>query len=138
MFVWVVAVTIAYGVSLHAFSTRLVDPQDFLGFSRALAPRLSPNDLILIRRNWDTTPILFYLRPQKYRIFASDYCAALANEPETRVWALRFYKQPNSAEMERCVSGLSVADHVQVGLAEAVLYTRRSRGTPDAPTISVP
>lgn len=137
-FAWAAVVTVACGMSLHAFSTRLVDPQDFLAFSRALTPRLSPNDLILLRRNWDTTPVLFYLRPKRYRVFASDYCAAVSAEPEARVWALRFYRRPNPAELTECVGSLVVADRVVVGLAEAVLYQRKSGGTPDAPTSSVP
>ena len=120
----ILVVVAAYAASLRTFSTRLVDPQDFLAFTRALSPRLTPNDLIFIRRNWDTTPVLFYLRPQTHRIHASQYCAALDANPSARAWELRFYRQPNPTELTNCVAPLPIAERIQVGMAEAIRYER--------------
>ena len=120
----ILVVVAAYAASLRTFSTRLVDPQDFLAFTRALTPRLAPNDLIFIRRNWDTTPVLFYLRPQTHRIHASQYCAALDANPSARAWELRFYRQPNPTELTNCVAPLPIAERIQVGMAEAIRYER--------------
>ncbi|MEP7362069.1 MAG: glycosyltransferase family 39 protein [Acidobacteriota bacterium] len=122
---WFLVVALAYGVSLRAFSTRLVDPQDFLAFTRALSPRLAPDDLIFFQRGWANTPVLFYLRPKTHHIYASDYCAALDAGPAARAWELRFYAQPNPPELTNCVAGLPIAERIEVGLAEAIRYERR-------------
>lgn len=62
-------------------------PRDYKGLAAAINAKRQPGDLVMVRRrNWEDTPIFYYLRDAN--LVANDYEAALAAHPGARVWVV--------------------------------------------------
>jgi hypothetical protein len=116
--------------ALHAFSVfayrdRTVSPVDFREFTDKLIPHLQPADIIFFRSDWDTTPILYYLRTDHYRLVASNSAGASHNQA-ARMWVLLFRGEALPGSMKEPLEQYREAERVDVYLASAVLYCRDS------------
>jgi hypothetical protein len=64
-----------HGIVLYRHLT--IDPIDFAAFSTILKPRMQASDLVFVRRSWHGTPVLFYIAPRDFRIFAGGFQQAV-------------------------------------------------------------
>ena len=126
---WIAAPLIAVLAILHlqsvaAHSRLRIDPVDFRAFAEMLRPRIQPDDLIFLRRHWASTPILYYLRPDRYSVYANDFGSATTAHPGSRVWQLVFYGDATRPDSETALRSYHRADVVELGPATASLYVR--------------
>jgi len=113
-----------HGFSVWAYSNRSVGPVDYKEFADKLKPHLQSDDLIFLRREWDTTPILYYVKPDHYHLLASNFVDACRRNPNARVWALLFHGEELPAAMEPALKEYREVETVEVYLARGVLYCR--------------
>jgi hypothetical protein len=97
---------------------------DYKEFADKLKPHLQSDDLIFLRREWDTTPILYYVKPDHYHLLASNFVDACRRNPNARVWALLFHGEELPAAMEPALKEYREVETVEVYLARGVLYCR--------------
>jgi len=117
-----------HGYSAAAYAWRNVDPLDHRVFAAKLTPRVSPGDLLFLRADWNTAPILYYLPVSRYRLVGGEYEAACARNPDARVWTLMFYdqKQRKEQEMAEALADYRSIASVEVKHARAVLHIRKA------------
>jgi hypothetical protein len=116
-------------VSLHAWSVieyarRNVDPIDERGFAARIVPQIASTDLIFYQIGWSTTPILWYLPPERFHIVASDYGRASRENPASRVWVLRLEGMPLAPGIAESLAGYRKQRTVAIEHAWADLYDR--------------
>lgn len=125
--VWLVAALVPLcWFSVRGLTGRQVDPVDFRAFSREVQPHLAPGDTVLWRRGWDSTPMLYYPRPDKVRY--STACV----ESE-RLWEFRFYDQPLPEPLRACLADRQAEIIVRRGPALAIRYQRARPGASTLP-----
>lgn len=62
-------------------------PRDYKGLAAGINAHRQPGDLVFVRRrNWQDTPIFYYLHGAN--LVAGDYSAALSAHPGARVWVV--------------------------------------------------
>jgi 4-amino-4-deoxy-L-arabinose transferase-like glycosyltransferase len=113
-----------HGLSVAAYRDRIAGPLDFKGFADKLIPRLNGDDLIFLRREFDTTPILYYVRPGQYHILASHFAEACSRNPNARVWALLLHGEPLTPEMKPALAAYQAVETVDFYGMRGVLYCR--------------
>ena len=116
--------------ALHAFSVvayrdNTVTPIDFGEFTGKLAAHVRPADIIFFRKDWDTTPVLYYLKTDRYHLVGTNFAAANQN-PADRVWVLLFHGEEFPPDMKQALQQYHEGEAVEVNLARAVLYCRES------------
>ncbi len=114
---------VLHGESLVSYSRLAVDPADFKTFAAELAPHIEKTDLIFLQSNWSTTPILYYLTADRYRLVGQNYREACRQNPNARVWGLFFYNQEMSPEMAGALANYRVVQTIEVPHGRAVLYS---------------
>jgi hypothetical protein len=110
--------------SISAYWGRRIDPVDFHAFVEELRPSLRKGDVIFLRRHWAVTPVLFYLRPDRYSIYAQGYSEVTASHPGARVWVLVFYDNRTAPDAHDALRDYQVRKTVEAGPARAYLYSR--------------
>lgn len=115
-----------HGMSLAAYRDRSAGPVDFKGFADKLAPHLEANDLIFLHREFYSTPVLYYLKPDHYHLLASHYAEATRGNPNARVWVLLFTREKFPLDMQTALEGYRECETVDFYLARGVLYGRGS------------
>lgn len=128
---WVVVVLVLLMAVLHAeslvsYRRMAVDPMDFKGLATELAPQIEKSDLIFLQSNWSTTPILYYLTADRYRIVGRGYGEACRQDPNARVWALFFYNQQMPQEWAEVLANYRIVETIEVPHARAVLYSAKA------------
>ncbi len=126
---WVALPLLVALVSLHAWSVieyarRNVDPIDERGFAARIVPQIASTDLIFYQIGWSTTPILWYLPPERFHIVASDYGRASRENPASRVWVLRLEGMPLAPGIAESLAGYRKQRTVAIEHAWADLYDR--------------
>lgn len=114
-----------HGFSAASYRDRTVSPVDFRDFAEKLTPRVWPADIIFFRKDWDTTPILYYLKTDRYHLVGTNF--AYANRtPAPRIWVLLFRGESFPRSMKQALDHYHEGEKVEVYLASAVLYCRDS------------
>lgn len=115
-----------HGYSTMAYSNRLISPVDYREFADKLKPRLRSDDLIFLHRDWYTSPILYYLTPDRYHLRATAFEDNCRSHPNARIWALLFRGESFPDEMKKALNGYHPVQTVEIFQARAVLYCRES------------
>jgi 4-amino-4-deoxy-L-arabinose transferase-like glycosyltransferase len=126
---WVAIPLVLILASLHAFSVevyndRIISQGDFGGLAAKLTPQIRSGDLFFIHRDWYTTPILYYIRPDRYKVDASDFTKAVQRDPQARVWVLLFGKESPEPGITQALQGYRQVETVDSYLGQAKLYCR--------------
>lgn len=117
-------VGVLHAFSVAAYRDRIESPVNFRAFADKLKPDIRSDDLIFLRRDWDTTPILYYLTSDRYHVRAIDSAEAIPRDPHVRVWVLLFRGEDLPRGMEPKLADYHEVGTVDVHLAQAVLYCR--------------
>ncbi len=88
----VLALTCA--ASLTSYSQMTVDPADYAQFAYSVKSEIQTGDLVFLKKAWYETPILYYLRADRYRLVGRDYKQTAAQNPNARIWVVLLY-DPN-------------------------------------------
>ena len=127
---WIAALapvlTITCVLSLRAYSGMMVDPADYAGFAADIQSEIRNSDLVFIRKAWYETPILYYLRKDRYRLVGRDFGAACASHPEARVWVVLLYDSDPAREMQSALAGYRSVKTIMAPHAKAILYEHGS------------
>jgi 4-amino-4-deoxy-L-arabinose transferase-like glycosyltransferase len=113
------ALVVVHAASVWLFWSTRMDPVDFRLFAADLRANLRQGDLLLMRRSWYGTPLLYYLRPGEYNIVVSDFDAKLRAAPQARVWAVHY---KGADELEMVLTGRKYAGKVDGGAVYATLH----------------
>jgi hypothetical protein len=113
-----------HGISVASYRDRIAGPIDFKGFADKLLPRLKDADLIFLRREWDTTPILYYLKPDRHHIYVSHFVDASSRDPNARVWVLLFNGENMLPDMQPALPEYREAETIDFYQLRGVLYCR--------------
>jgi len=113
--------------SVYHWHQRPTSPRDYKALTRELATRLKESDLIFVRGNWwQTSPIFYYLKADRYRFVGKDYSEEIATRPRARVWAVAWEDNSMPPEMIDALRDYHRGDEIEVWGARAVLYTAPS------------
>ncbi len=112
--------------SVAEYRRYVVDSADFKALAKALASRAQKADLVFLRRVWSSTPILYYLKEDQYRLVGQNYAEACWQNPNSRVWVLYFYRDTFPQEADEALGDYQVALTIEVPHARAVLYTPKA------------
>lgn len=117
-------VGVLLGFSVASYRDRIVGPINFKAFADKLKPRLRRDDLVLLRHDWDTTPILYYISSERYDLRAHDFAGAVRGDPNARVWTLLVHGEETPSTMTQALDGYHEVETVEVPLARGVMYCR--------------
>jgi hypothetical protein len=116
---------VAFPLSVYHFYHVPNSPRDCKALAEELAPRLRNSDLIFIlKRDWQTTPIFYHLRADRYNYVGKDYAKEIAKHPQARVWAVTWEGNEMPAEMSDALRGYHRGERIEVRGGRAVLYKR--------------
>jgi hypothetical protein len=121
--------------SLASFSQMTADPADYAQLARELKTEMQASDLLFIKKEWDTTPILYYLSGDQYHLVGrrpEDYALACAQNPTARVWVLLPHDTKGSYAMQRALSDYQPLGIVTALHGKAILFQRAGR-VPETP-----
>lgn len=113
--------------SLASYRGMSVDPADYAVFASSLQSSIASNDLVFIRKAWYETPILYYLRKDKYRLVGHNYAGSCTANPAASVWVVLLYDSAPTDEMQTALSGYEPVRTITARSAKAILY-RHSPG----------
>jgi 4-amino-4-deoxy-L-arabinose transferase-like glycosyltransferase len=113
--------------SLGAYRQMTVDPADYTHFATTVKSELQPNDLVFLHRMWYTTPILYYLKADRYRFVGRDYAEASARNPLARVWVVMLYESTPTKEMQAALAGYRPIKTIVEPHAAAILFQRAEK-----------
>lgn len=113
--------------SLASYRGMSVDPADYAVFASSLQSSIASNDLVFIRKAWYETPILYYLRKDKYRLVGHNYAGSCTANPAASVWVVLLYDSAPTEEMQTALSGYEPVRTITARSAKAILY-RHSPG----------
>lgn len=113
--------------SLASYRGMSVDPADYARFASSLQSSITSNDLVFIRKAWYETPILYYLRKDKYRLVGHNYAGSCTANPAADVWVVLLYDPAPTDEMQTALSGYEPVRTISAPRAKAILY-RHSPG----------
>ena len=107
----VVAALLVVLVPMHVASVAyhracLTSPRDYRGMAAQWLPALAPDDLILVREDWRTTPIFYYVDGARHRYVGSGYADAIRSAAPPRVWVVGFEGLPPADDARAAVAGL--------------------------------
>jgi hypothetical protein len=113
--------------SVYHFHQRHTSPRDYKALARELAPRLRASDLIFVKGNdWQTTPIFYYLKADRYHFAGKDYSEEIGKQPAARVWAVTWVANQMPPDMIDALRDYHREEEIEVWGARAVLYTTPS------------
>jgi hypothetical protein len=96
---------------------------DYRSMTAQLNREYRDGDLIFVpARSWATTPLFYGLAVPRSSIVASDYKAALAGSPSSRVWVPLFMDQSTSEEITRALASRRMAKELVARRARAELF----------------
>jgi hypothetical protein len=116
------ALVAIFACSLASYSTMTVDPGDYGRFARQIQSEIQPGELVFIRKIWSETPILYYLRADKYRLVGKRFVEECAASPDTAVWLVLLNDVAPSPEMQRALSSYHPVREVKYPYALAIRY----------------
>ena len=111
-----------FGASLASFRGMSVDPADYSVFASSLQSSIASNDLVFIRKAWYETPILYYLRKDKYRLVGRNYAGSCTADPAADVWVVLLYDSAPTDEMQTALSGYAPVRTITAPGGRAILY----------------
>ncbi len=112
--------------SLVSYQPRSESPVDFRMLSQKLIAQVQPSDIILIRRLWSDTPILYYLPAERFHLEEIGQTSEVLSRPSTnRVWVLNYYSEPLKRPVQPTLGDFTVETVLEVYNGRAVLYSRR-------------
>jgi hypothetical protein len=117
----------AYGLSLHAYAPKTVDPTDYTQFAVSLQSQARSGDLIFVRKAWYATPILYYLPPERYHIAARNFSKECLQHPKSRIWTVLLHETDVQPEIQQALAGYQVKAVIEAPDARAALYEPADR-----------
>ena len=108
--------------SLKAYSGMMVDPADYARFAHQITPEIRSSDLVFIHKAWYETPILYYLRQDRYRLVGRNYEAVCSRDPDARVWVVLLYDSDPARDMQNALAGYRAVKTIAAPYAKAILY----------------
>jgi hypothetical protein len=129
----VLALTCA--ASVASYSPMTADPADYAQLAREVKAEMQASDLLFIKKEWDTTPILYYLSGDQYHLVGrrpEDYALACAQNPTARVWVLLPHDSKGSYAMGRALSDYRPIKVVTALHGKAILFQRTGQ-VPETP-----
>jgi hypothetical protein len=128
--VLLVGLVAAHVASERWYAHRLHSPEDYAGLAAEWKGELRPDDLILVRDHWSSTPILYYISYRTHRFIWHDHAAALAAHPDARAWTLVPDAVPVLDEIRAALRGYEPGETIEVRGIRVRLYTpRRNAGS---------
>jgi hypothetical protein len=85
---------------------------------------LQDQDVIFSRKNWETTPVFFYLDLKRYQIAGGDFARRVERGRPSRVWVLLSEGEPVSEEMSRALVGFTRARVLRAPRLEVQLFVK--------------
>jgi hypothetical protein len=108
--------------SLASYGGMSVDPADYTRFAASLQSEVSSTDLVFIRKAWYETPILYYLRRDKYHLVGRNYASFCTANPAANVWVVLLYDSSPTGEMQTALSGYEPVKTITGFHTQAILY----------------
>jgi hypothetical protein len=118
-----------HSVSLATHVPARIDPVEFGTFAKRLLPEIRPGDIVLIYKEYGTTPILFYLKEDACQcdlVEMQHAAAVLNNDKSKRVWLISFYESRPAGSLQRELQPYSNERAIEMADAHALLYVRHS------------
>ena len=124
---WLAAPIVAFAIAAGSGSYRrmTVDPGDYGAFASALQSQVKPDDIVFLRKAWYTTPILYYLKKDEYRLMGRDYALAAAQNKDSRVWVVLVYDSEPAPEIAAALSEYRPILSLAIAPGRAILYQRQ-------------
>lgn len=129
---WLGVAAIAFTLALFAASARYFQraessPRDYRGLAQQLTAKLAPSDRILVKNDFSSPPLIYYLREHEQQLVHRDYKAVIdASRGVERVWLPRVIEHDIPASMLEAVEGFVAGDEVLRAYGmDAVVYVRR-------------
>lgn len=132
--------TLAAVVILHVLSVGYVraassSPRDYRTLGKELERRMGPDDLLLVRDNYITPPLYYYLDPQLYdQLVHESYPEVVASRDPPRVWTIRFGRETPGSDLSDAVATRVPVDTLRgVGFRALLWVAPDSAGTGAGP-----
>lgn len=103
-------------------------PRDYESLGRELTTHIKPDDLVLVKNDWNQPPLFYYLdRSLDHQLVHQSYKEAVDSLQPSRVWLVRICGQPRP-EAEVAVGDMYLTEIMRVTRAELWLYGRQESG----------
>ncbi len=124
---WIGATAIALLVVIHALALLAyvpltTDPVDYKGVVADVSAQYQQRDLVFFRPGLWSTPFLYYLNTDRYRVIGTNYAAAASQHQDGRVWVILREHQSLSPEMTLALQGRQLLRSFTVAHAHTDLY----------------
>ncbi len=117
----------AHVASLGYHHACLTTPRDYRGLAAQWLPALGPDDVILVREDYRTTPIFYYVDGAQHRYVGGDYAATIRGSAPTRVWLVGFEGLPPTDEARAAVADFRRGRVFEASEARVEEYVRAPR-----------
>ena len=112
--------------SMMSYLPRSASPVNYRLLAQKLIAEVHPSDIILIRRSWFDTPILYYLSEDRFHLVEISQASEVLSRPATdRVWVLQYYPKSPKGPVDPTLGDFPVERVLEIYHARAVLYSRR-------------
>jgi hypothetical protein len=113
----------ALPLSVYHFYHEPNSPRDYKALAARLEPKIQENDLLfIVPRDWQTTPIFYYLKADRYHYVGYEYAKELGNHPYARVWVVTWHDEPVVPEIADALHDYRPVESVEVRGGRAALY----------------
>jgi uncharacterized membrane protein len=106
--------------SVRAYHNMNIGTVDFRIWAQQVKPYIKPKDTIFVIRAWYGTPLLYYIHPPEYKVFANRFPAG---EPVGgRIWWLTMRNETMPASLQAAVSGYREELRMSAGGGTSILF----------------
>lgn len=130
------AIAAALGIfafSVFQFGTAPISAREYQGLARQMIPLMGEGDAVLLANAWYSTPMNYYLPPDRYRVLPAPATDAERTALPDTVWAVGFGENPAEIEdrlleIVREVPGFVEVERVSTPTSAAARMVRRAPG----------
>ena len=112
----------AYAVGYAYQSTALPGPHDYRGLSKVWIPRIQPSDVILVRNQFRSTPIFYYMPPSRFNFIGLDHVNEVRRRRPPRIWVMVMDGVAVEPEIPKALTGYHLVSSVSSEHIRADLY----------------
>jgi 4-amino-4-deoxy-L-arabinose transferase-like glycosyltransferase len=106
-------------------NSTLEHPTDYKSLAEKWIPEIQPDDLVLVRLHWSTTPIFYYLDTNQLEVISTNrYLKHQTNYDNSRIWVLSLVDLEGGPDMKTILQDYRLKDTITGRNIQADLYEK--------------
>jgi len=111
-----------YTIGYAYQSVALPGPHDYRGLAKVWVPAVQPTDVILVRNQFRSTPIFYYMPPSRFNFIGLDHVNEVRRRSPPRIWVMVMDGVLEEPEIAKALAGYHLVSTVSAFHIRADLY----------------